>query len=297
MPSRSAQRYMDHPLLGMNKLLMVLSLALWGACKAAEIQSTGYGETIEKSIEAAKNNAISSFNGEILVSKKELKNDQLNEEIYNYQTGVVESYKIVNSSCSKVCRSDLIVTVIGKSDLKLQVVESTDIPKFYPKDESILKYLQDKKNIYVIKTNKVSYVEEANRIKVITTNSIELNSLWLETLKSYVAKNPSKDVLTIIDGTKYEADLTPMLNPFAGFIAGVKVGLCLKKGSECTEKQTSFINVKSLEYDPYYETGFYVFKRYRPAFILNTKPVQFNFSTYATKEELTSYKSLKVFVK
>jgi hypothetical protein len=281
------------------KWLPLLLIFFHFTAQSLEIESSGYGETIQKSIENAKNNAIANYNGEILVSKKEYANNALKEEIYSYQTGVIESFKILSGTCSDICKSVINAIVVGKVDLKIQTIDGVNIPKFHQFDEDIIRYLKDVGNIFVIKTKSITYSEVGAFIKVDTKNTIELNSLWLETLKKYVELTSSKTMLAVIDGKPYDVDLSGIIEPSIA-MGYVNIYFCyITSEDQCKYKGRKAYPLSSkaiIDFDPYHPKG-YFFKKSGPAFLINSQVVEFEYSTLSTKDVLNSSKQILITTK
>ena len=190
---------------------------------ALEVESTGYGRTRALAIENAKISALSQITGELILSDKKL-DKTLQNEVYSYSGGIVDSYEVLDESCAASCTVKIKAVITqAKNNDKAQSTQTLDIPQFY-QEGKIDGYLTSPDNIYVVKIIHVEYVHENSYLPVghkemprqLSASGVEwvtvildisLNPKWLSDYESYLKLAPQTAIHTILGGTSYPSNL------------------------------------------------------------------------------------------
>ena len=87
----------------MKKLLLIAAFVAFSAqAETMTVQASGFGDTCEQALTAAKRSALDKVNGAWVHSVERVSNGKHGEEIFQYSGGVIKSYKYLRDDCTYV---------------------------------------------------------------------------------------------------------------------------------------------------------------------------------------------------
>lgn len=87
----------------MKKFLLIAAFAAISAhAETVTVQASGFGDTCDQALMAAKRNALDKVNGAWIHSVERSSNGNYGEDIFQYSGGVVKSYKYLRDDCTYV---------------------------------------------------------------------------------------------------------------------------------------------------------------------------------------------------
>lgn len=287
--------------------LILLSIGWLKPALAAEVRAAGYGTTVDLATESAKLNALSQASGELLIGKR-VYDGNLQEKIYSYTNGVIDSYQMLDFLCDRsICVVTILAIVTKRSDMVFQEVNSGEIPRFVDEDPDLLNYLRDQRNWYVVTIKDIDYEDRQNGVMQVTANGhVQVNSIWLDALKKYMLLTPASknDRLTLVDGEMFHFDAQSIfLYAYGALSHNLDVRVCMQnEGDSCHYLSDGFgagygFKCDIFGVDPHYQ---YVENWHRQAaitYLINTKSTPFQYPFQINKQTLERYGSIKIIPK
>jgi hypothetical protein len=271
---------------------------------SVEINSTGFGATAELAIENAKLNALSQASGELLVSKRSF-DGVFKEELLGYTNGILDSYQLLGSLCSRsICEATILAVVTKRSDITYQESKVGDIPRFANDDPNLINYLKNQENWLVLTIKNIAYEDRLNGVVQATAYGyVQVNSIWLDALKKYMQLNPSvkMDRLILIDKEKYHADVEFIFASSSGVLSHIfNIRVCLQDKDRVCHFMSDGYGAKYgfsheiFDFELYYRYTENWHRHTANAYMINTSPFPFEYTFQANKKILQQYQSIKV---
>ena len=133
----------------MKKLLLIAAFVAFSAqAETMTVQASGFGDTCEQALTAAKRSALDKVNGAWVHSVERVSNGKHGEEIFQYSGGVIKSYKYLRDDCTYV----IIEAEVVKQSNKVQSA-SADVDRGQVIHLQGIKDAQDRKQLAIQRLN------------------------------------------------------------------------------------------------------------------------------------------------
>jgi hypothetical protein len=248
------------------KYSALLLCLIAGFCNAEEVVTSGYGNTYEIALRNAKIAALEKATGTWISSEHSLRNGKFNEEIVQYNGGVIKKYEVINYTDNQVTiKADVDVVKDNRvgskhANIPTEMREKllSDQEKYDMMDKAV-KYLSDQNRAFNMRMTNVDYKNTGLSTQVEITGFVTWIPKWQSDVKTFAETVNRKGMTkTNTEDRVVGAGVMTLMssNPYTAIAAYAAYGMVRPKDKEGSDDpMVCFGTVKGRLADECYLTG------------------------------------------